>query len=296
MFAPSKPIHIALVNRGYTITSVNQGQRLAFRLEVLESDLVDELYINFRHYSLRKLMKQIMNSKGLSCTVDMLRGTAGSSLEKYLGILSQLGFIARNDTEVKYQGTTDNLGGTLEWYVARLISHKLHGSADWGIHLTGLPSEANGGDYDVLAILGAALIYIETKSKKHTDISDAELRYFLQRSVELAPELAILLVDTEKPLEDLLWRITEIMLPPIRVSSGLDPQWRPQIPFISPQSDLGFESVNYGFRRIYVINSKQGILEQISRCLRHHHHSAVKDATLPDGPQINFITGRVIDV
>lgn len=293
MFTPTKTIHTALIHRGYSINSIHQGQRLIFNENALESDVIDEFYINFRHSGLRKIARQILGSKGNAITLDKLRDTAGASLEKYMGLLKQLGCIICSDRDVQYQGIADNLGGTLEWYVARLIEHKLYGSADWGIHLVGLPSESNGGDYDVLGVLGTSLISIETKSKRHTDISESELRHFLQRSVELAPDLAILLIDTDKPIDELLWKITDIMLPPIRVSSGISANWRPEKPLISAQSDLGFDSINYGFRRIYIVNSQPGILDQISRCLRHHEHSSIKDATLPSGPPINFITGEV---
>jgi len=53
-----------------------------------------------------------------------------------------------------------------------------------------------------LAGLSPTLLYVETKSSRPEEIEDTEIKHFLQRGVELAPDLAILLVDTDDDLEE----------------------------------------------------------------------------------------------
>ena len=53
-----------------------------------------------------------------------------------------------------------------------------------------------------MAWLPRTLLYVETKSSRPEEIEDTEIKHFLQRGVELAPDLAILLVDTDDDLEE----------------------------------------------------------------------------------------------
>jgi hypothetical protein len=297
MFLPTKLIHKELIHRGYEIASTSPTKGLIFNPTDTEHDLIETLYLSMREESFRKTLRQILGSASESNIRKIqrkkLEPTARSSLEKHLEILKSLRCVIINNEEVICQVKADNLGPTLEWYVSELVERRLHGSAEWGVHLRGLPSEASGGDYDVLAILGSKLLYIETKSSPPHNIKEGEIRQFLQRSVELAPELGILLIDTEKPLDKLLWKITEIIISSQTDSWRRDrgPGWKAEKPFICSQADLGFETINYGHKNIFVINSKPNILEQISRCLRLHHHSAIKD-TIWISPPLNFVKSK----
>ncbi len=73
-----------------------------------------------------------------------------------------------------------------------------YGSAAWPVKL----AEVRYGNFDVLAGLLPTLLYVETKSSRPEEIEDTEIKHFLQRGVELAPDLPILLVDTDDDLEE----------------------------------------------------------------------------------------------
>src|SRR5947209_2244916 len=83
---------------------------------------------------------------------------------------------------------------TLEWYVAEICKRELAGDAEWAVQLEHLPV---GGDFDVLGWLAPTLLCVELKSGQPSDVSEFELRNFLQRDQELAPDLSILLIDTD---------------------------------------------------------------------------------------------------
>ena len=95
----------------------------------------------------------------------------------------------------------------------RCIYDELHGSAAWSVKLAQVPY----GNFYVLAWLPPTLLYVETKSYRPEEIQDTEINHFLQRGVELAPDLAILLVDTDDDLEEsgFLHKVYGLMLPTI---------------------------------------------------------------------------------
>ena len=80
----------------------------------------------------------------------------------------------------------------------RCIYDELHESAAWSVKLAEVPY----GNFYVLAWLPPTVLYVETKSYRPEEIEDTEIKHFLQRGVELAPDLAILLVDTDDDLEE----------------------------------------------------------------------------------------------
>jgi hypothetical protein len=149
-------------------------------------------------------------------------------------------------------------------------------------------SDFRYGDYDVLAWLPPILVYVETKSSRPSEVSESELRQFLQRGIELAPDLAILLIDTEDDLADLISRLFDLMLPTVRANNGIaDPEWRhDEKPFIAPQAR--YPGIIFGYRRFYVTNLEPSIRSQLSKCLRHYH-SEVKDMNFYGGDSVNFV-------
>jgi hypothetical protein len=150
-----------------------------------------------------------------------------------------------------------------------------------------------GGDFDVLAWLEPALVYVEIKTARPNDVSDGEMRNFLQRDAELAPDLSILLVDTADRLDPLVDRANAIMTPLVARCSGItDPDWRPDPPTLHAQP--GHFGIVYGWRRIYLVNAHPSIPTVLRRCLRHYHQR-VRGAAFWGGREINFVTGEISD-
>lgn len=293
-------IDSVLRRRGYTPKRVGALSSTLLPLhdkQVVTGKLLDDFRQAFGSDAFRKVVRTILKSKGAPVAIELLRGSAGGKADSYVELLEACGVIhIENNGSCRVVRSVDNIGSTLEWYVADLCEGELCGTAEWSVLLDDLPSIANaGGDYDVLAWLDPNLVYIETKSSPARGVSEDELRQFLQRSQNLAPDLAILLIDTQDDLTELLERIEMIILPPLRKASGLDESYRPPRPIIHSQASLNFPSVNFGMKRHYVVNSKPSILSQIRRCLQHHNHSMIKDAMLTSAEPINWITGEVLE-
>jgi hypothetical protein len=233
----------------------------------------------FSKSSFRKAIRRITSGGG-SATVKQLTKIAGGQTENYIDFLLDIGVAEQAGSVVTLTRPINNIGPTLEWYVADVFNKDFSGSAAWSVNL----SDFRYGDYDILAWLPPILVYVETKSSRPPEVKDSELRRFLQRGVELAPELAILLIDTEDDLTGFIRRLFDLMLPTVRANNGIsDPEWRhDEKPFIAPQAR--YPGISFGYRRFYVTNSQPSIRRQLSKCLRHYH-SEVKDG----GDSANFV-------
>lgn len=185
--------------------------------------------------------------------------------------------------------SVDNIGPTLECFVADICRRELAGSSEWGVVLEGLPS---GGDFDVLAWLPPLLVYIECKSSRPSEIGAEELRAFLQRHQELSPDLTILLVDTDSSVQSIAEKLTDVVTPVLRKLDGQPSAWRPSEPVLKPSQT--FRTVFYGWPGISLINTRPSITTQLRRCLQHYH-AKVKGTAFFDGrpSHVNFVTGSI---
>ncbi|HEV2109651.1 MAG TPA: hypothetical protein VGR16_15440 [Thermomicrobiales bacterium] len=150
-----------------------------------------------------------------------------------------------------------DLGTSLEHYIAQLFMYEFRGHAMWGLSLEGVQN----GDVDVVAWLPPTLVYIECKSGLPADIAAAELSQTLRRTLDLAPDLSIVLVDTESDLSPVCSKLAS-------VPSG------PSAPLVGQRDFGGVHFGHYEHWPIYVAGAKPSLLSQLRWCLRHFHSHA----------------------
>ncbi len=230
--------------------------------ELLPSNMLETYMEYFGKASFRKMIRLLLRNGRQYVEIDRLSPASGASTESYLTFLERMLLIDRRGTQVRLTREIANLGPSLEHYVAELCERHLRGSAEWGVLLENVPR--SGGDYDVLAWLEPSLIYVECKATSRTaNIEDRELREYLQRSVELAPDLAILLIDTDEKLDKFVeCRINPILRESVDTRAIANHE-------ISLHPD--YPGIFFGFSRIYVTNSKKTILSQLQKCLQHYY-------------------------
>lgn len=286
-----EPVGTILKRRGFTIAAQGNIRHvvLPLRREIpLSGEQVHEFLRLFNKAAFRKLIRQVaLGTYGI--TMERLREIAPNRADEYVNFLVNLDMAVLSGGQVGLKRGIDNIGPTLEWYVADVCEREFEGSAEWSVKLEG----GRYGDYDVLAWLPPSLIYIETKSSRPSEVSDNDLKRFLQRGIDLAPELAVLLIDTEDDLEKtgLLGRLFEVMLPTVRLASGIqDTKWQPEKPFIALQPS--YPGVSFGYFRFYVTNSQPSIKRQLQRCLGHYNKN-VKGHVFFGGEPVNFVTGEL---
>jgi hypothetical protein len=267
----SESVDTALRRRGFSPTYAGDHGQLLLPVGLAEADWVIPVYQVgqfaelFGKNSFRKVARRLTAARGEPVSIPSLQAIAGRNVAEYLAFLVDLNVVNVEDDWVRLVTGVDNIGPTLEWYIADACERQLPGSAEWSVHLEGLPA---GGDYDVLAWFSPILVYIEAKSSRPHDISDGQLRRFLQRSSELAPDIALLLLDTDDGLEEFVNRL-------VGLSRFTVPNWPKLTPLpgspigLAPQPD--FPGVFFGSPRTYVTNSEPSIITQLQRCLQHYH-------------------------
>jgi len=232
-----------------------------------QTDQLVEFRRHFGRTSFRKVARALTAARGAAVPLGTLRGIAGDKAPEYVRFLAWLGAATQLGDDVRLTRPIDNIGPTLEWYVADLCEHELCGNAAWAVRLEGLKV---GGDYDVLAWLAPTLVYIECQTSASAAISVEDFRQFRRRDRALAPELSIMLIDSDDDLADLLARLTDGLCEEVRQHSGIgDPAWRPERPFVHPVPH--YPGVNWGFRHLYVVTSGESIPTRLRRCLQHYH-------------------------
>lgn len=287
------PVDAVLRRRGHVVTRTGNARAVLAPIATPHmatygpSPALRDYLEAFGGSTFRKLARRLIGAHGQAVPLAELAKIAGDGAPAYVDLLVELGVAERRGDHVLMTRTPDNIGPSLEWYVAQLIEQELCGTAAWGVQLADITV---GGDYDVLAWLAPLLVYVELKSSRPSAISDGEIANFLERGEELAPDLAIFLVDTRDDLADLRTRFFEIMTIAIGKAYGWAEESARSIPpWIRPQAE--YPGVSFGYRRFYVTNSHPSILRQLQRCLQHYY-ARIKGAAIVGVPgEVNFITG-----
>jgi hypothetical protein len=214
-------------------------------------------YEAFGENTFRKLLRHIFFHR--QCMYEELKRICGSEqkLEKHLTFMKDQELVVQDeqDKQVWRKGPAykhiENLGPTLEWYVAEWFRSWLQVPARHGVAIKDV---ADGGDLDVVAFVDGIRIMVECKSGSPTKITDTEINLFLQRAADFNPEIAVLLIDTESVLDQQVEMIN-------RLRKGGDP--------ISQQDK--HHSLYWGARHIYVCNARVSIAESMSAVLRLYY-------------------------
>lgn len=202
--------YVALRRRGWHLTSVapvyDDPNVIRWRVPFISA--IDEwesagFYDAFGDNTFRKVLRAIIGSVQPR-TWAQLHSICGNE-KKLNGILGYL--IASGIAEIvgddnswmkglEYQHI-NNIGTTLEWYVAEWFRRELQAPARHGVTLKEVHQ---GGDLDVIAFVNDICVFVECKTSKPSDISETEIRWFLQRAHDFGPDIAVLLIDTDSPI------------------------------------------------------------------------------------------------
>jgi hypothetical protein len=249
---------------------------------VMSGDELNQFLSLFGRHSFRKTARRLLAAHGGVVPASVLQGIAGDRAAEYVDFLVAIGVGRRDqDGAAALTRAVDNIGPTLEWYVAELCKRELAGDAEWAVQMEDLPV---GGDFDVLGWLAPTLISVELKSGQPSEITEAELRNFLQRDQELAPDLSILLIDTDDAtgIQALVQRMNDFVMPLVGAPKSK--------PTFRAQAD--FPGLSFGWKRVYITGSQPRIITQLRRTLQHYH-AHVKGHSFWGGPSVNFVTGEV---
>lgn len=202
---PVEEFAVYLRRQGWTVTQALTYQTDSRILKVNNPasprQSPSQLYEFWARKTVRKLFRAILT---LPQTREMLVRICHNEqeLDKMLADFEEDGF-AENTGKVWRRGPAcadiDSLGPTLEWLVAEWFRSRLLCPALHGVCIAEVP---RGGDLDVVAMVNDLRVWVECKTTKPQDLTEEELRWYLQRAQDFNPEMAVLLIDTNSPLEE----------------------------------------------------------------------------------------------
>jgi hypothetical protein len=238
--------------------------------------------------SFRKFVQRLSAPGRQPITISSIRQACGAKTDSYVQFLTEVELASREGETVVGSPDLRTYGHHLEWYLASLCREQLGTAESWNVKVRDLPS---GGDFDVLLNAGS-LIYVELKSARPSTITESELRHFLQRSVDLSPDLAILMIDTDDDIQTLVDRVNRIVVAAYRTMPTMPEDYEPEEPLIGPQTMVS--GIHWGLRNLYLAGSQPSFLTQLRRCLRFYNGFA-KHQTYLGGESPNFLTDGLIN-
>ncbi|HSD30093.1 MAG TPA: hypothetical protein VLL75_22525, partial [Vicinamibacteria bacterium] len=152
------------------------------------------------HYAFRLFLRgAIQRASGFRASeaTRYVQGKAARAMAEELVALALAGRVGRSRYRLLHPPRS--FGGTLEWYLARVLAVRLGFDAATALRF-GAPGV--GGDLDVVAAAEGRLLYVEAKSSPPRQISEGEVRAFFDRLEALRPDLALFVVDTALRLGD----------------------------------------------------------------------------------------------
>lgn len=205
--------------------------------------------------ALRKMLRHLVAAPDRTMNRSELEGIAGKRCGPLLQYMGAVGMVSVDNDVVRLSTSVSDLAPSLEQYVQMVCMSELRGHAEWGLSL----KDVGSGDFDVLAWLPPTLVYFECKTGSPNNIEATSLREMLRRTLDLAPDLTILVLDSEGDISP----VTRRLRMSGTVDFGVD---------LDMQSHAG--KIYFGVFQhwpIYVINDDPNLLTQIRRCLRHYH-------------------------
>jgi hypothetical protein len=210
---------------------------------------LDEYYRMLHAYSFRLLLRDVIKRQDFFTLATVTKYATPLVTQHYLDYLLSIRLIKKNGTGfVLAKGPIRSFGETLEWYIAEVFKREFGAETVWGVKFR-RPNV--GGDYDVIARFGEALFYTEVKSSPPRQIYDSEIAAFLDRVEDLAPAVAVFLMDTELRMKDKLVPMFE---------KELRKRYKKPPKVVRMKREL-FQIQD----RIFIVNAKESIIRNIEK-------------------------------
>ena len=220
-----------------------------------------KFYEMLHKYSFRLFLRDVIKHQKLFTLEQVTRYATPSITKEYLDYLVSLKLVKKTENGyVLARGPIRSFGETLEWYVAEVFKREFGSAAVWGVKFK---RPRVGGDYDVIAKVDGSLFYVEVKSSPPKQIYDSEITAFFDRVADLAPAVAVFLMDTE-----------------LRMKDKLVPMFEAELArrFAYPPPITRLERELFHIQdRIFLVNAKESIIGNIEKVVSwyYKHTSAL---------------------
>jgi len=209
-------------------------------------------------YSFRLFLRDVIKHQDRFGLEDVTRYATLFVTREYIDYLMTIKLIQKKTKGYTLaKGPITSFGPTLEWYIAEIFKREFGAEAVWGVKFK-RPNV--GGDYDVIAKFDGSLISVEVKSSPPKQIYESEIAAFLDRAEDLAPTVAVFLMDTE-----------------LRMKDKLVPMFEKELHqrYDKPPKVLRMERELFQFNdRIFIVNAKESIIQNLEKVMSWHFRKA----------------------
>lgn len=297
---PVEEFAVYLRRQGWTVTQAltyqTDSRILKAKNAASPRQAPNQLYEFLAKKTVRKLLRAILS--GPQTREKLLRICHNEQeLDKILADFEGDGFvksIGKEWTRGPACAGIDSIGPTLEWLVAEWFRSRLLSPAQHGVCIAEVP---RGGDLDVVGIVNDLRVWVECKTKKPQDLTEEELRWYLQRAYDFNPEMAVLLIDTNGPIEEpinVLNRICAEMKWKQQTLAGLASNERQRMQLEIFQRRYKKE-LWWGEGNRFVTNVVHTIEASLMAVLRLYHNE-IRHYSSPGGPPeyaYDYVAGKV---
>ena len=260
------PVEAMLRQRGLPVHA--HGDRSHVLLpQDMNNERGTRLYRLMQRYSFRLFLRDLIQFQEGDDHARLARYCSLKTVRSYLKSLADMGIVeTREDRSYRLLlRHISSFGPTLEWYVCEIFQREFMSPALFGVRLQ---KTLHGGDYDVIALLGGHLVYLEVKSSPPRGVELPAVSAFLNRLTDLQPHIAAFLVDTELRMRD---KIVPLFEEAFEQRESREEEHVERL----------VDEIFHIRHRIYLINSRKGIYSNLRRCFRDFFLWEKKGGTMP---------------
>jgi len=216
---------------------------------------INRFYQMLYKYSFRLFLRDVIKHQEKFTLEDVTRYASAGVTSSYLEHLLSVKLVRKKTGGyILPRRPIRSFGTTLEWYAAEVLKQEFGAEVVWGVKFR---RPKVGGDYDVIARIDSSLFYLEVKSSPPKQIYDREIAAFLDRVDDLAPEVAVFLMDTELRMKDKI-------VPMFEAEFARRYAYPPET--VRIEREL-FQVMD----RIFIINAKEDIVQNIRTVLSRYY-------------------------
>ena len=213
-------------------------------------------YNRLKKYSFRLFLRDVIKHQNYFTLEKVTKFATLQVSAEYLEFMRKAGLI-----EVYRKGyrlarrPIKSFGETLEWFIARVLHNDFQAEALWGVKFK---RPGAGGDYDLIAKVDSALLYMEIKSSPPKQIYDRGITLFFDRLEDLSPDISVFYVDTELRMKDKIVPMVEAEL--LR-------RYKNPVPVERIEKELFHVR-----RKVFIVNAKGGISSNLNSVFTCYWH------------------------
>ena len=181
-------LDVLLKRRGFRIYKKEPSEDLLLPAKEFQ----DSFYELMKKYSFRLFLRDVIKQQDFFRLENVTRYATSEVTKDYVEYLRKICLAEKVSDGFRLSLIPiKSFGETLEWFISETFKVEFAAEAIWGIKFK---RPRVGGDYDLIAKVDGAIVYMEIKSSPPKQIYQKEITAFFDRLSDLLPEIGIFLL------------------------------------------------------------------------------------------------------